>query len=421
VNSPSENVLPTRRALAWWGVAGVLILALGARSGVAALSPIAAEVEIDRPLTGLSLALIGAIPPVAYAVASLFTASLARRLSLEGLAIIVSALTGLAHIGRGLSSDFWGLFGATVVLMLGVGMVNVVLPGLVKLYAPRHIGQVTSAYSTMMAVSTTVPPATALWLANEFSWRISLGSWSLISFAAIVPLLVVLPLGWRRARFEQAALRELPTSQQIVGLGHSATARAIMFTFAISGLTAYSAFGILPDVLTEHAGISVGYAAVALTVFSVMGVPMSLVIPLLAVRPSWPPRLVFIAGFGGAIGFLGLAFAPAIAPLLWAVLTGLNTLSFSMALALIGARTQHHQMATRLSGYVNTVGYVLASAGPFVAGALHEITGTWIYSMLVLAALCLTVVTTAGTLGARRSVEEELDAYRAETEPGAKR
>ena len=108
------------RAVAALGVAGVLILALGGRSGVAALSPIADEVELDLPLDGIWLALLGAIPPIAYAVSAWLTPRVVRRYNLEVVAIGVAVVTGLAHIGRGYAPAYWGLFLGTVILMLGV-------------------------------------------------------------------------------------------------------------------------------------------------------------------------------------------------------------------------------------------------------------------------------------------------------------
>ncbi|MGA1784893.1 MAG: MFS transporter, partial [Pontimonas sp.] len=147
------------RTLSTIGVAGVLVLALGGRSGVAALSPISDQVELDVPLDGIWLALIGAIPPIAYAVAAWLTPRLVRKTNLEVVALGVAAVTGFAHIFRGYAPNYVGLFVGTVVLMLGVGVLNVILPGLVKLYAPTRIGLLTSLYSTMMAISTAVPPA----------------------------------------------------------------------------------------------------------------------------------------------------------------------------------------------------------------------------------------------------------------------
>jgi len=395
------------RTLTVIGVAGVLVLALGGRSGVAALSPISDQVELDVPLDGIWLALVGAIPPIAYAVAALLTPRLVRRTNLEVVALGVAAVTGAAHIFRGYAPNYLGLFFGTVVLMLGVGVLNVILPGLVKLYAPARIGLLTSLYSTMMAISTAVPPAVGLLLANEFGWRLSLASWGVVSLLAIAPYAVLLPIAISRSA-EEKRVAPVDAPQGSVRVGRSASARAIMLAFAVSGFTAYTVFAVLPKILTDHAGISVELAAIALTTFSIMGMPMSLVIPNLAVRTGWSGRLVVFAAISGAIGFLGLAFAPGLWPLLWTVLIALNTLTFSMSLALIGARTATHQMATELSGYVNTVGYLIAAIGPVVVGAIHEITDSWFVPLIVLAIFATVLLPAAAVLAKERTIEDEL-------------
>lgn len=396
------------RTLMWLGIAGVLILALGARTGVAALSPLAADVDLDVPLDGLRLGLLGTIPPIAYALAGLITPRLVRALSLEGVALAVSVLTAAAHIARGFAPNYFGLFAATIVLMLGVGSINVILPGLVKLYAPHRIGQLTSLYSTAMALSTAAPAGVGLWIAEGFDWRWSLASWSLISVLAVAPWLILMPSAWVRRSAEGDLAESLIAPTRLGQVRKSATAVAITVVFSVSGISAYSVFALLPPVLIDQAGQSPAEAALALTIFSIMGMPMSLTIPMLAVRQGWPARLVIVAAVSGASGFAGLALVPALAPVLWTVLAALGTLTFSMSLALIGARTHSHQMATTLSGFVNTVGYTVAASGPILTGALYELTGDWRPSLFVLAGLSLVVVPTAAVFARNAFVEDEL-------------
>jgi CP family cyanate transporter-like MFS transporter len=413
----SAPITLSPRAIAWFGVAGVLILALGGRTGVAALSPIAGEVELEVPIDGLWLAMIGAIPPVAYAISGLFSPWFARKLSLEGAAVFVSVVTAAAHLGRGLTPNYFGLFASTVVLMLAIGVLNVILPGLVKLYAPTRIGLITSLYSTMMAISTAAPSAIGFALAREYGWRISIASWSIISIAAVIPFLLLLPVAMKRRQSENAVYAALPAQSRSARVGRSATARSIMLIFAVSGFTAYTTFGVLPQILRDHVGSSPEQAALALTVFAILGMPMSLVIPNLAVRSGWSGRLILLSATSGLVGWVGLLFIPAIPPVFWAVLTGLNTLTFSMSLALIGARTQTHQMATELSGFVNTVGYLVAGFGPIVVGALHEITGSWVTSLVVLMIFSICVLPAYFVLSKERTIEEELEAKGVPTGP----
>jgi CP family cyanate transporter-like MFS transporter len=398
----------TPRVLFAWGVAGVLLLALSARTGVASLAPLAGDIELDVPLDVFFLGILGMIPPIAYGIAGWLTRSLVQRVSLETLAIIVGAIAALGHVLRGLAPTFLGLFIVTSVLMLAVGVTNVLLPALVKLYAPGHIGQVTSVYSLFMAFSTATPALFGVWLADQVGWRWSLGSWAVVSAVAIIPWLIVLPYARTRRIQEQAALVDQPPATARVSMWQSVTARWLALLFGISGFIAYSMFAMLPAILVETAGFGRDEAGFALFVWSIMGVPLSLAVPLLAVRPRWPERLAVLAGVLATVGFSGLLVAPTILTYLWVVLTGLATIGFSLVLTLIGVRTENHHTAAQLSGLVNTVGYFIAGAGPIVVGVLTEVTGQWWPALALLVAITSLSVFAYPVLKRAATVDEEM-------------
>ena len=379
-----QSQVLTPRALFAFGVAGVLLLALSARTGVAALAPLAGDIDLDVPLDGLFLGLLGMVPPIAYGIAGWLTRPLAARVNLETLAVAVGALAALGHVLRGLSPNYLGLFIVTAVLMLAVGVTNVLLPALVKLYAPGHIGPVTSVYSLLMAVSTATPAFFGVWLADQAGWRWSLGSWAVVSAVATIPWLLLLPYAKARQSAERIALVDSPPASQRASLWGSVTARWLAVLFALSGFVAYSMFAVLPAILVETAGFGRDEAGFALFVWSMLGVPMSLVIPLLAVRPGWPPRLAVFAAVSGVTGFTGLLVMPGTLTYLWVVLTGLATISFSLVLTLIGSRTENHHTAAQLSGLVNTVGYFIAGAGPILVGLLAQLSGQWWPALVLL-------------------------------------
>jgi cyanate permease len=57
-----------------------------------------------------------------------------------------------------------------------------------------------------------------------------------------------------------------PSTTQ-ANVGRSATARAIMFAFAVSGFTAYTVFGVLPAILIDYVGVTAERAAKGTPVF----------------------------------------------------------------------------------------------------------------------------------------------------------
>ncbi|MEZ7975504.1 MAG: MFS transporter, partial [Pontimonas sp.] len=325
----------TRRSTIVFALTGVILLALGIRTGVAAIAPLAPSMDLDLAMEGLPLGIIGTIPPIAYALAAWFAPWLAQKVGLETAAIAVGVLGALAHVWRGVSPTFLSLFAATAVLMVAAGVGNVILPGLVKLYAPHAIGSVTAAYGTAMAVSSSAPSFFGVWMADLAGWRVSLGAWAIISIVGAIPWLLVLPFAKRRGLAEAELAGGLAAGPPKVSLSKSPTAVAIMTIFAVSGAMAYTWFALLPQLLIDEAGMSVEQAALALGIFTITGLPMSLIIPPLAHRVGWSSILTGVAVACGMAGMVGLLIAPTFAPYLWVVLLAFGPLTFPLALTLI--------------------------------------------------------------------------------------
>ena len=391
---------------------GIVLVALGLRTGVAAVSPLSTRIDLDVPLQGLTLGILGTIPPVAYAVSAAVSPWFARKVGLEGAAIVVGLLGAIAHVWRGISPSYVSLFIATIVLMLAVGVGNVILPGLVKMYAPAHIAPLTAAYGTAMSFSSAAPTVLGVWIADEFGWRWSLATWAVVGILGIIPWLFLWPRAKAKGVQEAVITATLPIVTAPVSLFRSPTAVSIMSIFAVSGVMAYSWFAVLPPALMELSGRSAEAAALALGLFTIMGFPMSLIVPALAVRKGWSGPLVGASMVANITGLLGLLFAPALAPFLWVTLLALGPLTFSMSLALISHRTRNHLSALILSGFVNKWGYLFAAAAPILVGLGREISGEWTSSILGLLALSLVSIPAMMILSQENNVDKELARHR---------
>lgn len=398
----------TPRSVVVFALTGIILTALGIRTGVAALSPLATTIELDVPLVGLPLGALGMIPPLAFSLAAAFSPWLARRVGIEGAAVVVAVLAIIAHLWRGFSPNYASLFIATIVLMLSSGIGNVILPALVKLYAPRAVGAMTAAYATAMAISATAPTVAGVWLADAFGWRLSLATWALVSFVGAIPWLIVIPFAKRRGIAEAELNATLPIPLAAVSLSRSPTALSIMVIFGVSGATAYTAFSLLPLILSDVSGLGRTEAALALGLFSIMGLPLSLLIPPLAVKPGRAGLLVGFAILNGVVGWSGLLLFPDTLLYLWVTLLAIAPLTFHLSLTLIGQRTKNHFSALQLSGYVNRAGYLFAAIGPLLVGLGYQLTGGWEISMLALVVLSLLQIPAVWVLRRERLVDDEL-------------
>lgn len=391
-----------------FAMTGIVLFALGIRTGVAAVSPLATRIDLDVALEGLTLGILGTIPPVAYAVSAALSPWFARKVGLEGAVIVVGILGALAHVWRGISPNYVSLFVATIVLMLAAGVGNVILPGLVKLYAPDRIGPLTAAYGTAMAFSSTAPAVMGVWLADEFGWRWSLAAWAVVSVVGVIPWILLWPHAKAKGVQEAVITATLPIVTAPVSLFKSPTAIAIMAIFAVSGSMAYTWFAVLPPALMELSGLSAEAAALALALFTIMGFPMSLIVPPLTVRRGWSAPLVGASMVFNLTGLAGMLLAPTVLPFLWVTFLSMGPLTFAMSLALMGHRTLNHLSALILSGFVNKWGYLFAAGAPVLAGLGREISGEWTASLLGLMAVSLVSLPALLILGREQIVDKEL-------------
>lgn len=398
----------TPRSVVVFALTGIILTALSIRTGVAALSPLATTIELDIPLVGLPLGALGMIPPLAFSLAAAFSPWLARKVTIEGAAVVVAGLAIIAHLWRGFSPNYASLFVATIVLMLSSGIGNVILPALVKLYAPRAVGAMTAAYATAMAISATAPTVAGVWMADAFGWRLSLATWALISFVGAIPWLVVIPFAKRRGIAEAELNATLPIPLAAVSLSRSPTALSIMVIFGVSGATAYTAFSLLPLMLSDIGGLGRTEAALALGLFSIMGLPLSLLIPPFAVKPGRAGLLVGVAILTGVVGWSGLLLIPGTLLYLWVTLLAIAPMTFHLSLTLIGQRTKNHFSALQLSGYVNRAGYLFAAVGPLLVGLGYQLTGGWEISIIALIVLSLLQIPAVWVLSRERLVDDEL-------------
>lgn len=386
---------------------GILIVAFNLRSAVAALSPIFDEIRVDFPLSSVAVGVIAMLPPVSFAVFGIISPAFTRRISLELLIMISMGAIVIGDLLRAVSGSFGMLAASSILTFAGMGVGNVLLPPLVKRYFPDRIGVMTSLYATVLAISTLVPPLVAVPVADATNWRFSVGMWAALSMIAVLPWLGIL-LRRKPAVAAGDAMIEEPEPQLLGRIRHSPLAWSLGIVFSVSSLNAYVMFGWLPEILHDVAGTEPAAAGVLLSLYSGMGIPAGLLIPVLASRMKNVGVLIYLGVACFIIGDLGLIFAPATVTWLWVGFAGLGPLIFPLCLVLINLRTRTHQGAVALSGFTQGLGYSLAAVGPLGIGVLHQVTGGWSVPLTVLIASAV-VAAGAGIIVARpHQLEDQL-------------
>jgi CP family cyanate transporter-like MFS transporter len=402
-------------------VLGIVLAALSMRAAVAVIAPVFSIISDDLDFDVIVLSFIGAAPPLAFAAAGLVVPRLVRRFGLEPMLIVgILAIT----LGEGLRAFAFEpilLIGATTFAMLGIGMANVLLPPLVRRYFPERIGQLTSLYLVLMCIGAAVPAFTAVQIAEAVGWRVSIGLWAVIPLVAVIPWLVMLraprpadpvtaPITIEPTvvEFDDGEDEPRPAAAPVRRpVAASPTAWAITAAFALASISIYAAMAFLPSMLVA-AGVAPVVGASALGVAVALGIPQALVVPLLATRRRAVTPMIVFSAFCGVVGWLGMLLAPAAAPLLWGGLIGSVPIAFPLALLLVNTRTRSHRVTVSVSGFVQSLGYVVAGVSSFGIGLLHDATGSWTAPMIVVLGSLVLAVPAIVILRRDRYVDDEL-------------
>ncbi|MDT3316041.1 MFS transporter [Microbacterium sp. KSW4-11] len=402
MTSPDPLAVRRGRILA---VVGIVLLAFSLRSAVASLSPLFDAIGEDFVLPAAVLGLIGTVPPLCFAVFGLLASGFERRFGLERTTLVALGAVALGLVARAAASDAYGLLLGSALVFAGVGVGNVLLPALVKKYFPDRIGLMTTVYSTMMAISTFVPPLVAVPVADAAGWRTSLGLWAVFALAGLAPW-IVLALRARRAALAEVDLE--PVSTRVFGrMWRLPTAWALAVTFFVSSAVAYTSFAWLPKILVDTAGVTPQVAGTLLSLFALIGLPASLVVPVLVARRGVVLPLFIVASASGVLGAGGLLVAPASAPWLWVTLLGILPLLFPLVLTSVGLRTRTHDATVALSSFAQSLGYGVTMLMPIGVGLIHDATGSWTVPLVMLLAISLLAVPAGVVIARRKTVEQE--------------
>ncbi|MCX5440745.1 MFS transporter [Streptomyces sp. NBC_00056] len=391
---------------------GVLLIAVNLRPGVVSVSP---ELDAIRHSTGLSAPLAGlltTLPILCFGLLAPFASRLSLRIGMSrALGAMMVLLT--AGIALRLAPGLPALFAGTVLLGAAISLSNVLVPSVIKRHFHQRTGLMMGLYSVALfcgaalAAGVTVPLGQAV----GFGWRGSIGVWAVLSALAFLVWLPQL----------RAGRQEAPTPVTNKGAGtpdvsrrplrHSRLAWQITFLMGLQSLVYYACAAWIPAMLTSE-GMSSTEAGWMLSLMSLVGIVGSLTFTALVgrARHQVPFALCGTVLFGASL--VGLAFAPVGGAYAWMLMQGFGSgLLISTALAVIVLRSPDSTRAAQMSGMAQGVGYLLAAAGPFVLGALHDATDGWTAPMLLLAALCVPMGIAGVGAGRDRQLDDEHTAH----------
>ena len=365
MTSPSEPLRGRRLFLA----VSLVLVAFNARPSLSSLGPVLPEAMRGTGLSPASAGLLTTLPVVCVGLFGLTAPWLARRLGGERAILLFTLL-----LAAGLGLRAFGTAGPLILGCalggVGIGVVNVLLPGLIKREFPERAALMMGLYTMALCGGAAVAAGATVPLQNALggSWSWALAFWAL---PALVAAAVWAIQGGNRGGGAG------PAQPRTLGLWREPLAWKVTVYTGMQSALAYCVFAWLAPILRTR-GFSPVEAGLVVSVSILIQAPAALIAPALAARRP-DQRLAVLATVGvSLVGLAGCLYAPISQIWLWALILGVGQGAvFAVALTLIVLRSADAATAARLSSMAQGIGYTVAAGGPLLMGLLRTWTGNW--------------------------------------------
>ncbi|HEY2296870.1 MAG TPA: MFS transporter [Jatrophihabitans sp.] len=355
-------------------VCALALTGLSMRTAVTSVGAVLDDIEAGLHTSSGISGVLTTLPVICFAGLGAATPRLAARFGAHRALVAALVVAAIGTVTRALVSSVPLFLVLTLLALTGGAVANVLMPSLVKAHFPDRIGAMTALYTTALAVGTTAAAGLTVPIGDlHGGWRFGIGSWALFVVVAVLPWLPTL-----RHDFRLGSDGSRIRAKQ---LARSRTAWALTAFFAAQSTQAYMAFGWFARFLHEH-GLSESAAGWEVALLSALGIPTSMIAPI--VPPRYHRALVTVLAACFAIAYTGLGLAPIGGAWLWMVLAGIGNGMFPLALTMIGLRSRSPQSTGALSAFVQAIGYTVAGTGPLLFGVLYGATGAWVLPLSLL-------------------------------------
>ena len=378
-------------------ITSLWLAGLGLRLTVLAIPPVITLIKDDLQLSATEVGMLTGLPVSLFAFAAVLGSLLAARAGASRALLIGLIVTAAASALRSASGEVGLLYSATILMSLGVAIMQPALPPLVCTWLPDHIAFGTAVYTNGLLIGEILPVAiTPLLLPLiDTSWRISLLVWSL-------PVLVI--AAWIASTAPKDVPQALQRQTWWPNWRNGMVWRLGLMFGSVTSMY-FTANGFLPVYLNSIGrGDLIESALAALNIGQLPASFLLLFVATRLVRRGWPYVCCAVGALASVILLVTGAGIATIAAS--AVLGFCCSAILILALALPPLLCPPQDVA-RTCAAVFTLSYGCAVVVPVISGALWDWTGFAASAFLPVGACALLLLALARNIHASTSHTEQ--------------
>ncbi|MEH7694661.1 CynX/NimT family MFS transporter [Bacillus altitudinis] len=362
-------------------LAALFLAALNLRPIITSVASMMSMIQSDLGVSALTASLLTTLPVLCMGVFAPVATKLSRRFGLERTLFFSIFLITIATGLRGTSQTVTILLMTAFAGGVGISFAGPLLSSFIKKYFPKSPG-IVSVYSISMTVGAALASGLTIpiYLRSEHNLPLALACWAVLGVIALI-----LWLGLARKN-QQADHADVPLRLPL------RNKKAIQFTlfFGFMSSMFYSLTAWISPIALDF-GNSPQYAAMLLTIFTLIQIPVALLVPNIVNRLGKPKLFLILCSLSELIGLLFLLLPMPILPAVIFLGIGAGGL-FPLALMLPIIETRTPEEAGTWSAMSQMGGYIMGGFGPFLIGLIFDISGHFQAAIVAMLAIVMLMI-----------------------------
>lgn len=366
----------------------IFLIAANMRIAIIGLPPLVQNIKAAYHLSNGQMGALTSIPLLCFGITSVIIGSFIPKIGSQRALVLALILLALANFFR--IYAYPSLLIGTALVGLAIATLNLVIPVLIMEWAAGQLRRLNGVYTAAFNLCAAIAGGLAVPLATQLGWAHT------VQLFSLPPLLALLGWFWFMPRHSTGAVTQTSTAREPVTMTfkkmlHSSHIWLLALFMGAQSAIFYTLVAWLPTIFTAR-HVSAASAGVLLAIFQFSGIPGAYLVPQFTKRRSQLRGLLLVLLAGYALGFGCLYFGSSWSVfLIAAIILGLTTAGiFSLTLSLITLLAQTAVNAGPVGGFVQSIGYLIASVAPTAFGGVATFFGGWqqITILLMIIALC---------------------------------